>query len=87
MAILVLSEQFIRKICHIFGPNFEHFTNNAFCSHSFDYVWRHLRLNGGSPKTPPMALGYANAHSYWLTTLTVFFTIQFTLQTKNLPVL
>ena len=47
MAILVLSEQFLRKICHIFGPNFERFTNNAFCSHSFDYVWRHLRLNGG----------------------------------------
>ena len=36
MTILVLFEQFLRKIC-LLAPNFECFTNDAFCSHSFDY--------------------------------------------------
>ena len=39
MAILVLFEQFSRKVGHIFGPwplTFDYFTNDAFCSHSFE---------------------------------------------------
>ena len=39
MAILVLFEQFLKKVSHIFGPNFECFTKyDAFCSHSSDYA-------------------------------------------------
>ena len=40
MAILVIFEQFLRKVCHIFlAPNFEcFFKYDAFCSHSFDYA-------------------------------------------------
>ena len=38
MAILVLFEQFLGNVCHILAPNFKCFTNDAFCSHSFDYA-------------------------------------------------
>ena len=39
MAILVLFEQFLKKVCQFLAPNFECFTKyDAFCSHSFDYV-------------------------------------------------
>ena len=56
------------------APNFECFTNDAFCSHSFDYVWRHMRLNGGcNPQNPPwlrhwfhFTLASANAYFYYV---------------------
>ena len=39
MAILVLFEQFLRKVCHIpLAPIFESFTNDAFCLHGFNYA-------------------------------------------------
>ena len=38
MAILVLFKQFLGKVCHFLAPNFECFTNDAFCSQSFVYA-------------------------------------------------
>ena len=38
MTISVLFEQFLGKFVIILAPNFECFTNDAFCSHSFDYA-------------------------------------------------
>ena len=38
MAILVVFEQFLRKVCHFFAPNFECFSNDAFSLRSFDYA-------------------------------------------------
>ena len=38
MAILVLFEQFLGKLVTFLTFNFECFTNDAFCSHSFDYA-------------------------------------------------
>ena len=38
MTILGLFEQFLREYVIFLAPYFECFTNDAFCSHSFDYV-------------------------------------------------
>ena len=38
MAIAVLFKQFGGKLVTFLAPNFECFTNDAFCSHSFDYA-------------------------------------------------
>ena len=38
MAILLLIKQFWGKLVTFLAPNFECFTNDAFCSHSFDYA-------------------------------------------------
>ena len=38
MAILVLFEQVLGKFVIFLSPNFECFTSDAFCLHSFDYV-------------------------------------------------
>ena len=48
MAILVLFEKFLRKFVIFFPPNFECFTNDAFCLYGFDYAclrWlRHIAM-------------------------------------------
>ena len=38
MVIFVLFKQFLGKLVTFLVPNFEYFTNDAFCSHSFNYA-------------------------------------------------